>query len=565
MSLNVVSNAPQNVTRYRSQSRDNLQKYAFASWNANRFNDVCVKSGDVSFAAHRLVLGCYSPFFERLFDSPMKEQYEGTVTLNELDGEAVRLLIDYMYIGSVTVNHENAFSLLAAANYLQMNEVCQFCFDFLDKAISLESWSAIHSTLQLYENNSLLSRLYQFISENLIVIAQSDDFKNLKVKDLISVIQNLNRALVKEQVIYDTIINWIYHDEGNRRSKFASLLMLIDLQSLPFDFLEDVVATEPLVKANNESLNAVLNAISKQFKVMRLIEKGSKLISVSGLYTPRYVVEVFQYFGKSRCKPTYPDLPVAVLNSKALWLNNYIYNIGGFSEWIGTMNQVFQMNIKNDKQDWKQICPMREKRHLFGASVFKDCLVVAGGAESKSKNKSTSEFYFPAMNKWEQISPLNCPRAANELVTCSNSLYALGGSNEQQALSSMERLSNLDGKWKEVKSMNYPRTVFAAVSCQGSIYAIGGLCENTSGNLIVLKSVEKYCPREDKWIFVSNMNTERMEHAACVLQDKIFVVGGWNADNKLVRSLDCYDPLSDQWTEVDKTVLGLTGHSLIVI
>ena len=559
----------QSITRHRNEGY--LQEYAEQSRKAEQFNDVYIKAGNNSFPAHRLVLACYSRFFERLFQTPMKEQYEGTVNLDELDGEAVRLLIEYMYVGSITINQDNVFNLLATANFLQMDEVCQFCFDFLEVIISVENWLTILSTLRLFEKDSVLKRLHQFFSENFDNIATSENFKELKFQDLTSIVQNLNQKFVKETSIYDAIKSWIHHDKRNRKTKLCDLLLLIDLQKLPSDFLEDVVATDPLVKNDNECLKTVMSAITKQFKEMRLRKRGSKLISVGGAYGTFALAEVYNHIDTQ--KSVYPGLPSPAYYSKSLEMNCYIYSIGGSSKFkvdkdITITNKVYRMEINVSEMKWEEVCPMNEVRCQMGAAVFRDCVVVAGGANGKNENdlNTKEEIYIPALNKWQQISKLNQQRVLNELVSCGDCLFAIGGIGmEQSTMASMERLSDLNREWEVVEKMNEPRATFAAVSCAGNIYAIGGVTETSDRKITTLKSVEKYNLIERKWTFVSGMNAERCGHAACVFRGKIFVVGGHDANKQIVKSIECYDPVTDKWLVVGKTEENLAFHSLIAI
>ena len=565
--MSLADAAPiQSVTRHRNEG--NLQKYAEQSRKAERFNDVYIKVGNTSFPTHRLVLACYSQFFERLFQTPMKEQYEGTVNLNELDGEAVRLLIEYMYVGSITINQDNVFNLLATANFLQMDEACQFCFDFLEVIISIENWSTILSTLGLYENDSVLKQLYQFIWANFDNITKCEHFKALTIQELTRIVQNLDRNVLKETSIYDALIGWIRHDESKRKNATRELLLLVDLHKLPCNFLEDVVATDPVVNDNNDCLKTVMSAITKQFKEMRLREQKSKLISVGGVDNPCKVVEIFSLF--SSAKSVYPDLPSPAYHSKSLELNGYIYSIGGSSNFeikedTEYTNKVYRISINNSETKWEEVCPMNEEKYMMGAAVFKDRLVVAGGEKDETNASQKEEIYNPVLNKWQQISKLNQERMFNELVSCDGCLFSLGGNDDNQYFSSMEKLSDLDGEWQVVEAMNEPRTCFAAVNCEGEIYAIGGCKEYRDGKVIALKSVEKYNPVERQWSFVADMKTERIAHAACVLRCKIFVVGGADANNDPIKTIECYDPKDNKWTLVGETEDEFCSHSLIAI
>ena len=381
-------------------------------------------------------------------------------------------------------------------------------------------------------------------------------------------VQNLNRNVVKETSIYDAITSWIRHDESNRKNTIRELLLLIDLHKMPSNFLKDVVATDPLVKHNNECKKTVTSAITKQFKEIRLMDQKLKLISVGGFATPSKVIEIFNFF--SSTKSVYPDLPSLAFDSKSLELNGYIYSIGGNSNFeinedMHITNKVYRMNANDSKLKWEEVCPMNETRFMMGAAVFKDCLVVAGGGKTFYGFPIKEEIYNPELNKWQQISRLNQERVYNELVSCDGCLFALGGRDENQPLSSVEKLSDLDGKWEVVEAMNEPRQGFAAVTCEEEIYAIGGCNMNNEGKDIALKSVEKYNPVEKKWSFVTGMNTERNCHAACVLRGKIFVVGGINANEDPVKTIECYDPKDNKWSLVEETRNILFSHSLIAI
>ena len=93
---------------------------------------------------------------------------------------------------------------------------------------------------------------------------------------------------------------------------------------------------------------------------------------------------------------------------------------------------------------------------------------------------------------WKYAPPLIQCRDAFVHVSCDECLYALGGYNtdDNEYLSSAERLTHLDGEWQNIEPMQTPRRWFAAVNCIGVVYAIGG--KSGKENLVRLKSVEKY-------------------------------------------------------------------------
>ena len=49
------------------------------------------------------------------------------------------------------------------------------------------------------------------------------------------------------------------------------------------------------------------------------------------------------------------------------------------------------------------------------------------------------------------------------------------------------------------------------------------------------------------------MIVETWRQAACVLGGKIYMVGGLDANNEVVKTMECYNPLTNQWTVVGET------------
>ena len=139
-------------------------------------------------------------------------------------------------------------------------------------------------------------------------------------------------------------------------------------------------------------------------------------------------------------------------------------------------------------------------------------------------------------------------RYGHSLVTCNGRIYAIGGGKEpNDALNLVERLSDLDEEWEDVAPLNSPRKWLAAVSYNGLIYAVG----SESGGS-ALKTVEKYDPDKNKWEIVENaeIDIERSQHTATVLDSKIFVVGGVSCDTtRVVEKMECFDPRSNKWIE----------------
>ena len=90
--------------------------------------------------------------------------------------------------------------------------------------------------------------------------------------DLTSILGKLDQNVVAESSKYTAIITCVKHDVETRKTNFTELFPLIDLSRIEIEFLEDVIATDALVKENHILLNAVFEChITHYKKKMRLI------------------------------------------------------------------------------------------------------------------------------------------------------------------------------------------------------------------------------------------------------------------------------------------------------
>ena len=260
-------------------------------------------------------------------------------------------------------------------------------------------------------------------------------------------------------------------------------------------------------------------------------ENVSALISFGGRDTPKTVLETD--IGYNKKSTEFPDLPIPLSGHITFLLDDRIYCVCGKIEnnddKIKISDKVWEMSLNESDLKWNEVASMNDERHVMGAAIFKNSLVVAGGYDGKSYLSST-EVFIPQLNVWQYITPMNQTRSGNALVECKNKLYVICGWGGSNYLSSVECISDLKAKWKYIASMNEPRCWLAAVNCNDAIYAIGG--KSGDENDKMRKTVEKYDPETDEWSFVSNMTTKRSSHSAAVMNGKIYVVGGLDTEGK---------------------------------
>ena len=548
MSLNLYP--LQTVTRQR-KSTSSLLQYANKNRNQGRFNNVIIRSNGTSIPANQMVLSCYCSFFEQIFALETKQVNDVIVEIPEIDQKLLELLIQYIYTGQICIDSNCVFHILAAAHHLLLDEVKEFCFEFLESCLTPNNCITILVTAKQYENFILTDQVYKYISDNYETIAKTPAFLNLDDEKFFFMVYDLkSKFYVNHDLLCRSLLSWTKQNEETRKKYFQSRLSkFVKADQLLYCLVKDLL-NERLI-CEIPDYFALLIA-----RIQFLKTKGTKILSIGRKYTERSVKVIYSLDDKTEV--IYPDLPIPLGYSRALKVNNFVYCIGGNEFGSLNLRKVFRLNLNEATRNmkWNEMAEMNYRRLNHGAAVFKDTLVVCGGHDGKNY-LSSSEAYDAEQNKWNLISCLKQSRSGNQSATSSGCLYTMGG----EMSNTVERLNGLDQLWETVSSMQTPRNEFAAVSCNDVIYAIGG----TSCGLDSLKSVEKYDCKADRWFNVNEMNIERRGHFACVMQGKIFVVGGRNDKYKPVREIECYDPLTKKWDIVGKFDYIFDDHSIVAL
>ncbi len=98
------------------------------------------------------------------------------------------------------------------------------------------------------------------------------------------------------------------------------------------------------------------------------------------------------------------------------------------------------------------------------------------------------------------------------------------------------------------------------LSASGRLFLIGGATVDSSGNVVCVSKVESYNTITDTWTTIKSMLEPRAEAACCLLNNTIYVVGGysWNT-NKRLKSVECYNIEKECWSYCAEIATPYTG------
>lgn len=115
-------------------------------------------------------------------------------------------------------------------------------------------------------------------------------------------------------------------------------------------------------------------------------------------------------------------------------------------------------------------------------------------------------------------------------------------------------------RWLSRAQMPTSRARLAVVAYDGKIYAIGG--DTPDG---VSGVVEVYDPDTDSWTRRASKPRPVRNIAAAVLDERIFVPGGYDATDQASAVVEIYDPQTDTWDEVSALPKPLFAYAIAAV
>jgi N-acetylneuraminic acid mutarotase len=207
---------------------------------------------------------------------------------------------------------------------------------------------------------------------------------------------------------------------------------------------------------------------------------------------------------------------------------------------------------------WVAKAPMQVARGNLGVAVVNGKIYAIGGSTESGLNPrsvgidytakgwivNTNEEYDPATDKWTFKTPMPTPRYAFAIVTYQNKIYCIGGASNFQPPTGFygailtgvnEVYDPATDTWETKAAMPTARIGLQANVVDDKIYLIGGYPNRTFN--------EVYDPATDSWTTKAPMPTVASYYASAVFDNEIYVIGGYGSGNLN----QIYDPETDKW------------------
>ncbi|XP_064120222.1 ring canal kelch homolog [Macrobrachium nipponense] len=247
---------PRSETKHKLPYR-NPQHFPKAFDNLNLMRrqsqlcDVVLIADSIEVPAHKMVLASCSPYFHAMFTS-FEESRQDRIVLQDIDGNALQLLIDYVYTAEVLVTEENVQVLLPAANLLQLTDVRDACCDFLQSQLHPTNCLGIRAFADIHGCLELLSIAESYVEQHFTEVVECEEFLSLTSQQVIKLISSDRLTTPSEEKVFECVMSWVSGDLTSREQYLAELMEYVRLPLLPQDYLIQRVEEEPLLKQDTQ-------------------------------------------------------------------------------------------------------------------------------------------------------------------------------------------------------------------------------------------------------------------------------------------------------------------------
>ena len=201
---------------------------------------------------------------------------------------------------------------------------------------------------------------------------------------------------------------------------------------------------------------------------------------------------------------------------------------------------------------WKKKADMPTARADLAASAVNGMIYAFGGRDGNDR-LTTVEIYNPATDTWKKGADMPAPRSQFATAVVGGKIYLFGGFSwvERRGKKIEKTIAVVDvydpaaDAWEQKGKAITARTRMGVAVLNGKVYITGGF-RNTGGGA---DHLEIYDPATDTWQNGAKLIEARWLLTSAAVNGKVYVIGGFIKDNRLLEVVEEYDPATNKWSK----------------
>jgi len=218
---------------------------------------------------------------------------------------------------------------------------------------------------------------------------------------------------------------------------------------------------------------------------------------------------------------------------------------------------------------WRREAPVPNPRDELRAVAVGGRIFILNGHgltdEGEVNSISDVHVFDPAKGTYSRAvdTPVALDHAA--AVAYRGDVYVVGGDSNGEASGGLWRYSPDRGEWETLPSMPTPRAGHAAGVIGDRLYVVGGTTDSAFGDPeeAALNSLEIYDFESGEWSRGPDMPTARHHLDATVLDGQLYAIGGRAPGDFSLDAVERFDPEESVWERLAPLPLGTGGESAV--
>ncbi|CAC5419060.1 KLHL24_35 [Mytilus coruscus] len=529
------------------------------------YSDVTLVVDGKHFPCHRVILAAGSRYFKSMFSSGMEECRKNKIDLQQVDSNVFEYVLHFIYTGRVQITTSILQDLFQQAYMFQIEPLVNLCVKFFKENMNESNCLAAlmladtHAHSQLYE---ISKELACFHFKNIV---NDEDFCRLSLQCVMDVLCDRRLRCDGEHQVFEMAIKWLDADgnEGRRKNFRFKILEAVKFPMIRKEYLLDIVSKSPHVMQDEKGLKLYEDAITYHMVPSR-----------------RHMLNSFQITPRL----TSSNHETAIL-------------LGGR---LADGLSIDVESFRSDTGEFTSLKPLPfKKRNEFTASVIGNDIYVSGGLRSAEFWKYDSGF-----ETWLRGPSLQTARRRHAMAAQQDSLYVLGGFDEDMVLKSVEKWTN-GCSWMQAGSLCHAVENMGFVAHDKHIYLFGGknndeivtntvqcydttmetctilsqplpACDMCLGSTVLNKQIYviglegafRYTPETEIWEILPELICPRDFVSVAVIDEKLYTFGGRRRgakDRLYTDIIECFDPKKNAWEKVGTIPVPMYSYGCVRI
>ncbi|ELU18016.1 hypothetical protein CAPTEDRAFT_111094 [Capitella teleta] len=211
--------------------------------------DISLKLPDeTTIPCHKLVLKAASPFFETMLQSGMKESTQQVVQLDFSDAVTIKMIIDYFYSGEIDINADNVQDLVAASEFLCLDDLKEHLGAFMTEQIHATNCIEFYRYARKFSLGKLIPHCLEHILDNFgQAFGSSNKFTELSEEELINVVSDDRLEAKNENIVFHYVVLWVNADRNHRKEAFTRIAHFIRFPFCTENYINNMICEELMI------------------------------------------------------------------------------------------------------------------------------------------------------------------------------------------------------------------------------------------------------------------------------------------------------------------------------